>query len=489
VNPARTPRGKRWLAVLAGLWLPAWAVMASQNLPPSIVLVLNVLSDTHARPVTGVVLTGDGQLLVPAAFVARGDDIVVLSGGTDLQRNAKPTRTVARSSELGLAVLAAEGLQRPALPVSDDPPLNGEKLRFAAFPPAEELASGQGPIVEEVSVSVTSGEAATATPLPNLSGALLDACGYLAGVVLARGEPGLQRDTTPDVLLRDSLKAALEQLDVAVTLRPCRSSTTGPGNATATASATPTSGPQILDPGSLQPSGPDLGTRSAEKAPPRSDQPVAATPQPAGGITAAVTPDAAATTGTDAKQDRASANTVDPAASSSSQEHAGTGIGWATMGVLLGLALLAGWWLGTRKRARRTAPEADHAVPIAPHGEPAVKTAPAAVQQALSVRIEYPDGREETRTLVLNRGGPGLIIGRGQADLVIDHEHLARLHGRLELHSDHLLYCDLGSRWGSWVEGVACLEGERFCLTEAGQLQLGEIRLYLSLVADETVVT
>jgi hypothetical protein len=160
--------------------------------PESVVLVLKLVSSTHVRPTTGVVISNDGMVLVPADFVAAGDEIVIMQGGTDIIRNGRPSRTVKRSAADGLAVLSAEGLKRPPIILSEDRLLQDHVYHLAAFPPADKLAEGAQPLwvpVKFTKNSSTGGfEISTDTPLPPSTGPIIDSCGYLVGLNLAEGE-------------------------------------------------------------------------------------------------------------------------------------------------------------------------------------------------------------------------------------------------------------------------------------------------------------
>ena len=149
----------------------------------SLVLALNLISSTHARPATGVVLAGagpggDSLVMVPASFVGAGDEIIVLDGGNDILRNGRATRTVARSAEAGVAVLEVEGLTRPGVAIAGDAwtgPGDSSHV-FAAWPAAGALVEGAALTLQ----SFRSGES-----LPGVSGPLFDRCGYLAAMYVA----------------------------------------------------------------------------------------------------------------------------------------------------------------------------------------------------------------------------------------------------------------------------------------------------------------
>jgi len=160
----------------------------------SLVLVLNLISDSHARPATGVVIRTavprpalvPALVLVPADFVSAGDEVIVLDGGTDILRNGRPSRTVARSAQAGVALLEVEGLQRTGVEFSADPwpPAAGAALEYAAWPPAETLAEGAPLIRRSLRFEQTTERPA----LPEASGPLFDRCGGLAALYLASDE-------------------------------------------------------------------------------------------------------------------------------------------------------------------------------------------------------------------------------------------------------------------------------------------------------------
>jgi len=179
--------------VLALAFTPVEASLAPDSELESLVLVLNVISTTHARPATGVVLStpsesGAALVVVPVDFVSAGDKIVVLDGGKDILRNGRPTRTVARSFEAGVALLEVEGLQRGGVELSADtwPPAEAAEYLFAAWPPAEVLAEG-APMIQR-SVRLEPGPRVAqliVTPeLPQVSGPLFDHCGRMAALHL-----------------------------------------------------------------------------------------------------------------------------------------------------------------------------------------------------------------------------------------------------------------------------------------------------------------
>ena len=176
----------------------------------SLVLVLNIISQTHARPTTGVVLAGEGEsalVLVPAGFVSAGDDIIVLDGGTDIQRHGRATRTVARSGEAGLALLEVSGLIRNGVEISSDgwPEEGVAQLELIAWPEAEALAEGAPlarsrlRLLADESLAFFAAEGQRS----GVAGPLFDRCGRLAAFYLA-GEHGRAAGSTSIRALTDS---------------------------------------------------------------------------------------------------------------------------------------------------------------------------------------------------------------------------------------------------------------------------------------------
>lgn len=195
---------------VAALWLLVAAAAAAQQPADTlrdpagdptgdpVVLVLKIISSTHARPATGLVLArsqvdAPALVMVPAGFVSAGDEIVVLDGGTDILRNGRTARTVARSADAGVALLEVDGLQRPGVALNTDawPPAADIMLRFEAWPAAEALAEGVPRTRTDIRLahSAEDADARTEPALPALSGPLFDRCGGLAGWHLSSEEP------------------------------------------------------------------------------------------------------------------------------------------------------------------------------------------------------------------------------------------------------------------------------------------------------------
>ena len=193
-----------------------------ETLPPSVVLVLKLISSTHVKPTTGIVISASGLVIVPADFVSAGDEIVVLDGGTDIARYGRPARTVGRSASEGIAVLSVEDLARSPVILSSRTLRVGDQLHYAAFPSAEKIAEGDQPLGITVflkQVDKSSGALLfDGAQLPNLSGAIFDDCGQLAAVSLPQGIASLEEEELPLTLPAKDLRRILESMDLATGL-------------------------------------------------------------------------------------------------------------------------------------------------------------------------------------------------------------------------------------------------------------------------------
>ena len=199
------------------------------EIPESVVLVLKLVSTTYVKPTTGVVISSDGLVLVPADFISAGDEIVVMDGGTDIIRNGRPSKTVKRSVADGLAVLSVQGLVRPGIILAQDNRLQARVFHLAAFPPAEKMAQGAQPLW--VPVKLTKSDAnggltvSADTPLPNITGPIIDNCGFLVGLNLAAGGQSLARDKNPVSIFGDALTRIFDAMQINLQRGMCQTPT------------------------------------------------------------------------------------------------------------------------------------------------------------------------------------------------------------------------------------------------------------------------
>jgi pSer/pThr/pTyr-binding forkhead associated (FHA) protein len=63
---------------------------------------------------------------------------------------------------------------------------------------------------------------------------------------------------------------------------------------------------------------------------------------------------------------------------------------------------------------------------------------------------------------------------------VIGDTDVARAHIRLQCDAQGVLVTDIGSGKGTWVNGIACQDGETFRILSGTDIQLGRTRVSLS---------
>jgi len=455
------------LCLLHGIPTPATA--ESGAMPGWVVPVLRLVSATHVEPTTGVVLSIDGLVLVPADFAAPGDEIIVLDGGTDIIRNGRPARLEKGFPEFGVEVLRVDGLQRNGAPVAPDSLVDGDRIILRAFPPAELIAEGAPPVNVQTVVSVFPESdvpvLAAGSSLPNVTGALLDDCGNLAGLSLADGVQSL--DSAPATRYRwtSALKAVLADLNLPVTGGPCAAPMDAgepplpPGEQPLeTDFAEPPATTETADQGSESaddeesieeaPVEEEAGLEPpVEALPPFEDDTVAEAPLPA------------------------------PPA----EEPSAPLWPWLAGAVLL----FGGGVFMHRLRQRDTGRQVpgDDGSP----GEPAASRAEsssgpdrpdrlAGPAARLVLRGELTDGNSFEAAAEVSENAINLEIGRGNVDLVIDSRAVSRRHARLNGSSESLTLTDLGSGNGTSINGVPCLEGEIMYLEEGDTVILGDAR-------------
>ncbi|MCP4048719.1 MAG: trypsin-like peptidase domain-containing protein, partial [Gammaproteobacteria bacterium] len=227
LNPLLRRLCSRLLAVaLLALALPMAAnAQQLQPMSPSVVLVLKLVSATHVEPTTGIVVADNGLVLVPADFVLSGGEIIVLDGGTDIIKHGRPATIAKQPGSGNLALLSVSGLGRTGITFSENALNGGSELQLMAFPPAEYIAKGTPPVQVPAKVIQDGPDArfsvSPSTPLPYVSGPILDACGYLAGVSLTTGPQSLQPGKPALTLFADDLKQTLEAMQIILPSASC----------------------------------------------------------------------------------------------------------------------------------------------------------------------------------------------------------------------------------------------------------------------------
>lgn len=431
------------------------------RLPPWVVPVLRLVSATHVEPTTGIVLSPDGLVLVPAAFASPGDEIVVLDGGTDIIRNGRPARLEKGYPELGLEILRAEGLRRSGAPLAPAAPAAGSAVHLRAFPPAEQIAEGAAPVHVTAKVAAM-GERGQPSfeengRPPNVTGPLLDDCGNLVGVSLAAGIQSLASIEATEYRWLADLEQVVADLQLPVTGTACPTFAGDEPPAPApeaAAQAEPAADPSTgtvddISPANESPApvlAADEAERPIDQLPPFEE--------------AALQPSADQAAGEPLPRSRG-------------------GLWLVAALVLFGTGLLV-----HRLRGRRTpAPPAAAGASAAGAAElssAAAVTARsgdrAAADSRVVLRGERADGQLFETSAAVDAADVHLEIGRGDTDLVLDSPSVSRRHARLSGSIGALTLTDLGSSNGTSINGVPCLEGEIMFVEPGDFVILGDVR-------------
>ena len=439
------------------------------SMPTWVVPVLRLVSSTHVEPTTGIVLSASGLVLVPAEFAAPGDEIVVLDGGTDIVRNGRRARIEKRFSDLGVEVLAVEGLARRPASLAPQTPGADEALWLTAFPPAESIARGEAPLRTEARVVVyaENGKASISaeTPLPNVTGPLLDACGDLVAVSIASPPQTMDPSSDTRYLWLDGLAAILSDLGVEPAPSTCQARVVPAAAPTKAEANAPAAGTEEPPPQSEATAEAGAGDESA--APPeKPDEEALSEP-------AADESDLGITELPPYEESVAAQPPAEPKSRS-----------WILLvGALALLALGAAIHLVRGAgRAKSTPPEGTVA-PGAEAGKPE-ETGPvmSPFDHRLSLSGMRSDGQPIETSCAVSERAVNVVIGRTGADLPIDSEAVSRQHARLNGSRGSLTLCDLGSRNGTAVNGVPCMEGEILFVEPGDTITLGDVQLTIELL-------
>lgn len=443
-----------------------------EELPEEVVLVVKLVSAQEVQPTTGVVVSGDGLVVVPDAFLEEGLEIVVLDGGGNIARNGRRSRIVARSPSGGLALIEVKGLRRAPARFAAAPGSDGDELRIGAFPPAEQLRSGMGPLWIPVRLSANErariyGLDPEAT-MPNVSGPLFNHCEQWVGYGLAAGEASLDTRFQPIVLFARDLARELEALGVTPPTGECPS--------------------------------PPVAQESEPRATTGKD-PVADEPDPAQEPVEPIAAENGAereTTAPEPATVEAQVPATEAPGSEAGISPAGTGKGWPSV-LLLGvssalllsaIAMLALIW---RQRGARSSSAGEPDTRVLARGRPrspadaesdasGSDALPPGCDGALVLRGQDPEGRPLDARAPADSEGFSLRVGRRDADLVLDEASVSREHALIEGRPGAITLSDLGSSNGTRVAGVPALPGERLFVGENDVIMLGDNRLRLAWI-------
>lgn len=446
----------------------AFAVSQGADVPPFVVPVLRLVSKTHVEPTTGIVLSESGLVLVPAGFASAGDEIVVLDGGTDIVSNGRTARVEKNFPMDGLQILSVYGLRRPAAPFADDRLEDGATVRLTAFPPAEQIAEGAPPLGVETEVTVFGENGIPAvsgvTPLPNVTGPLLDDCGNVTAYSIAHDIQTM--DSTPGTRYqwRDTLLGVIEALGIQPAPSAC-----------------------VAQP-------PPAELETEELPPPEEEpmpEPVVAEPEPAPEPDQAEEPTDEATIPEEEQpeilppietDEDAVTETIDEPVPEAPIEEETSG-GWAWL--LFAFAFLAaGFGLHRWRRKLDGQPQEEAAEP--PVTPPAPEEGDPDIQEPqldsfLVLNGNLAGDRPIEVSCPVSSLAVNVVIGRGQADLQIRSAAVSRQHAALNGAAGALTVTDLGSNNGTLVNGIPCLEGEVMYLEQGDTVTLGDARFTVEL--------
>ena len=437
------------------------------SMPPWVVPVLRLVSATHVEPTTGLVLSANGLVLVPMGFAAEGDEVIVLDGGTDIVRNGRPAHLKDYFPAEGLQILSVPGLQRQPAPFAAEGLADGARVELTAFPPAERIAEGDPPLHTAATVVVFGADAAPAvsgeTPLPNVTGPLLDSCGNVAAYSVAHDVQSMSSHPGTRYKWRATLLAVLTRLGVTPAPTACRSAVVEP------AAAPPPTVESAPEPE------PVTTSEAQEPAETATEPEDGAAPEPPRETVEEAAPDAETL-------DLERLPPIETGPPAAPEPEARPTWPW----LLLGLLLIAG---GVALHWRRRAVNAIADDPAAAGGAPPASgtgdepQAPAPeLDRRLALRGVLADGTPIDVACPVSARAINVVIGRGAtADLVLPSAAVSRQHARLNGTADALTVADLGSSNGTSVNGVPCLEGEILYLAAGDVLVVGDARLSVEI--------
>lgn len=480
---------------------------AQQNAPisPSLVLVLKLVSNTLVKPTTGIVVSNDGMVLVPASFVADEGEMIVLDGGADIASNGRPAKLMAGTGSGDLALLTVKGLKRPGISFSGNFTETAGALRLEAFPPAGEIAKGASPLsmAAKFLPDGQSGQFVISadTPLPYVTGAILDDCGYLAGVSLASGPQSLDSGKATEVIFGDGLSGLLAAMQVALPTASCKI----PENQPVAPAATPVKSAATA--GTEKIAGPEIPAQDETIVVDEAPAPAGDATEPAGGMTA----ETPARETVVAAPEQTDVATV--AERRSIWQHVPAWL-WVLVIVVFGVIVLKSFHffrLLNHSPATSGQPGATAAIQPASDEPDTAPLEDAADGSALKPRsapvadlelpelAAKPDGCNGLvlvtgyldadtpfkRFCFVDSGQIDIVIGRGDADIAIEHATVSRRHARIRSDGEQLTFSDLGSRNGSFIGEAPCLAGEIMYFAADDEIFLGDVRVTISVVVQE----
>ena len=92
------------------------------------------------------------------------------------------------------------------------------------------------------------------------------------------------------------------------------------------------------------------------------------------------------------------------------------------------------------------------------------------------------------RFCFVDTGNVSIVIGRGDAEIRIEHPAISRSHARVEADSHSMTISDLGSSNGTFIRDIPCLPGEVMFIDDDEEIFLGEVRFRIQVIRQEATL-
>ncbi len=448
------------------------------SMPAWIVPVLRLVSATHVEPTTGVLISASGLVLVADDFASTGDEIIVLDGGTDIIRNGRPAKIARQFPAQGLMILSVSSLKGNAARFTTGDLAAGDSVRLQAFPPAEMIEQGAPPLDVSATVYVLpdnnkpmlSGD----TPLPNVTGPILDACGRLTGYSSADGVQSMSTSESPRYHWKDSLLTILNEMQIDIIEMPCE---------------------QLLSP--AEPEVEDIVEMAEEPAQESEPEPADETET----TDEKTNDDKPVDDEPDLEEESLSELEVlppieefdDPAdgamheESETGDESEDSGLpSWAWLFaaiLLLGSAIVLHRIRNNRSlNVEAEAQGGRPPSPIAQDGDDELAYPIPELDSLLVIEGILSDGTKFRHDCKVSHNAINIEIGRGNTDITIDSSAISRQHASLNGTGEMLTITDLGSSNGTSINGIPCLEGETMFIEPGDIIILGNARFSYNII-------
>lgn len=447
------------LMVLLGIAVQPVRAQQPDVLPDWLVPVVRVLPGDRVVPSTGVYL-GNEKVLVPSELTGGDGTLLVLDGGADLARFGRAVVIEQRFNVQGLAILRVAGLERATPLLALAQPSGGADIALQAYPPASLIAAGKSSLFVRSGVVIDQGVTTLAPdrPLPNVTGALTDPCGYWVGHSAARGAASMSSSQSTQYRFIDELQPLLDQAGIALPSAPCNRPWPDP------VQAEPDVVPETVEPDAAV--NPDAHSDPAlEQAPVVAEDLVPSpelSPEP---FPEMVLPDEVETASPGEEPALASSDSIDVIDQSVVWPWWLAG-GMVTTFLLVGLILML-------RRDNSTVPARSHIH----EGLPSTGTELVPVARLV--------GSSDQHLLFADYDQVNAVVGRFDTDILLRSASASRQHARLHGSRGALLLEDLGSSNGTWCNAVRCQPFEPVAVQFGDELMFADERYRLEPPAEQ----